>query len=205
MQNSKENYEIGLPDNKVYLTEKGRQQAIEAGKFLKEYIVSHNIDLKNATMWVSPYERTRETARLINDYLNVDDVKEDITLIEQMYGLFSDKAIELIKPVYPKEFEFYDKYYQNDSKFYAKMPQGESPFDVALRTRQFLEMITRYDKETVFIISHGTTIRTIIMNYFHYSPEWYNAEPTMDNCSVILIDNDKEQYIYGGHVKKLKK
>lgn len=207
IQNTKENYSLELPDHKVYLSEKGKNQAKEAGIFLKQYIEDNNIDLSNAVLWVSPYQRTRETANLINDSLKIDKVKEDITLVEQRYGLFSDKEIEVIKKLYPDEFKFYDNYYQNDGKFYAKLPQGESPFDVALRTKQFIDTIFRDDEEVLFVVSHGTTIRTIIMNWFHYSPEWFNKEANMENCSIRLIDSvDKEsseKYIYGGPVKKL--
>lgn len=205
-QNTKENYKIKLPDNKVPLTDKGIVEANEVGKFLYCYVKDNNIDLTNATMWVSPYERTRQTADAINNYLNIKDVKEDITLIEQMYGLFSDMEIADIKKKYPNEFEFYDNYYQNDSKFYAKLPQGESPYDVALRTRQFLEIIFRLDNDPVFIVSHGTTIRTIIMNLFHYPPEWFDKEPNMENCSVNLINEENncytKKYIYGGPINK---
>ncbi len=207
IQNTKENYSLELPDHKVYLSEKGKNQAKEAGIFLKQYIEDNNIDLSNAVLWVSPYQRTRETANLINESLKIDKLKEDITLVEQRYGLFSDKEIDLIKRLYPNEFKFYDNYYQNDGKFYAKLPQGESPFDVALRTKQFIDTIFRDDEEVLFVVSHGTTIRTIIMNWFHYSPEWFNKEANMENCSIRLIDSvDKvstEKYIYGGPVKKL--
>ncbi len=206
IQNTKENYEIKLPDHKVYLSENGRIQANKAGDFLNKYVCENNIDLKNATLWVSPYERTRQTAEIINKYLKIDDVKEDITLVEQRYGLFSDKEIMVIREKYPEEFAFYDNYYQNDGKFYAKLPQGESPYDVALRTKQFLETIFRDESENLFIVSHGTTIRTIIMNWFHYSPEWFNKEPNMKNCSIRFIDSDstnrEEKYIYGGPIKK---
>lgn len=207
IQNTKENYSLELPDHKVYLSEKGKNQAKEAGIFLKQYIEDNNIDLSNAVLWVSPYQRTRETAQIINESLKIDKVKEDITLVEQRYGLFSDKEIDLIKRLYPNEFKFYDNYYQNNGKFYAKLPQGESPFDVALRTKQFIDTIFRDDEEVLFVVSHGTTIRTIIMNWFHYSPEWFNKESNMENCSIRLIDSvDKEsteKYIYGGPVKKL--
>lgn len=209
MQNTKENYSVGLPDHKVYLSENGKIQADKAGIFLKSYIDEHQIDISNATLWISPYERTRQTASIINSHLGITDIKEDITLIEQRYGLFSDKEIELIKKLYPEEFAFYDKYYQNGGKFYAKMPQGESPYDVALRTKQFLETIFRDDADSLFIVSHGTTIRTIVMNWFHHSPEWFNSEPNMANCSIRLINSvDKkstDEYIYGGPVKKLTK
>lgn len=207
MQNTKENYSIGLPDHKVYLSENGRNQANLAGAYLKSYLEEKQIDISKSTLWVSPYTRTRETAKIINEHLGITDIKEDITLIEQRYGLFSDKEIEVLKKLYPEEFAFYDKYYQNDGKFYAKMPQGESPYDVALRTKQFLETIFRDDADPLFIVSHGTTIRTIVMNWFHHSPEWFNAEPNMENCSIRLINSiDKkstDEYIYGGPVKKL--
>lgn len=206
IQNTKENYEKKLPDHKVYLSERGKIQAEEAGLFLKKYVDKNKIDLNNSTLWVSPYERTRQTAHIINNHLNIEDVKEDITLVEQRYGLFSDKEISVIKEKYPEEFTFYDNYYQNDGKFYAKLPQGESPYDVALRTKQFIETIFRDDKENLFIVSHGTTIRTIIMNWFHYPPEWFNKEANMDNCSIRFIDStnkkSEEKYIYGGPRKK---
>lgn len=200
MQNTKENYNIGLPDHKVYLTEQGKEEARLAGEFLKKYIDDNNIDISNSTMWISPYTRTRETASIINSILNIKKVKEDITLIEQQYGLFSDKEIAKIKEMYPDQFEYYDNYYQNDGKFYAKLPQGESPFDVALRTKQFIDTIYRDKEDVLFVVSHGTTIKTIIMNFFHYSPEWYSKEITPGNCSIRLIDTDgkdnTEKYIY---------
>jgi 2,3-bisphosphoglycerate-dependent phosphoglycerate mutase len=200
MQNTKENYNIGLPDHRVYLTEQGKEEARLAGEFLKKYIEDNNIDISNSTMWISPYTRTRETASIINSILNIKKVKEDITLIEQQYGLFSDKEIAKIKEMYPDQFEYYDNYYQNDGKFYAKLPQGESPFDVALRTKQFIDTIYRDKEDVLFVVSHGTTIKTIIMNFFHYSPEWYSKEITPGNCSIRLIDTDRkdntEKYIY---------
>ena len=200
MQNTKENYSIGLPDHKVYLTEQGKEEARLAGEFLKKYIVDNKIDLSNSVMWVSPYTRTRETASIINEQLSIKKVKEDITLIEQQYGLFSDKEIAKIREMYPDQFAFYDNYYQNDGKFYAKLPQGESPFDVALRTKQFIDTIYRDRENVLFVVSHGTTIKTIVMNFFHYSPEWYSSELTPNNCSIRLIETNgnvnTERYIY---------
>ena len=37
MQNTGENFDIKLPDHKVYLTKEGENQADLAGKFLKEF------------------------------------------------------------------------------------------------------------------------------------------------------------------------
>ena len=213
IQNTKENNEKKLPDHKVYLTEKGKQEAEEAGKFLKQYLEENDIDISNATLWVSPYTRTRQTAEIINSILEIEDIKEDITLIEQRYGLFSDNSLTDIKEKYKEQFELYDRYYQNDGKFYAKMPQGESPYDVALRIKQFINTLYRdidEGKDTFFIVSHGTTIRCFVMDWFHKSPEWFNKEPNMENCSIRLIEKEEtiseEKYIYKGPVRtKIKK
>ncbi len=205
MQNTKLNNELEFPDPLVYLTERGKKQANEAGLFLSNYLKNNNINLDNAKLWISPFRRTRDTANIINKYLNISVVNEDITLVEQQYGLFSDKSIEQIKKLYPNEFKYYDNYYQTGNKFYAKLPQGESPFDVAIRTRMFLESIEKEQNDPVFIISHGTTIRMIVLNIFHYSPEWFSKEPNMENCSIRLIEQNTDKYIYGGPIKRLKK
>lgn len=210
IQNTGLNNSIKLPDNKVYLTEKGKEQAKKAGEFLLNYVDESKIDLSNATLWVSPYYRARETALIINSILNISDVKEDIALIEQMYGLFSDNSLEDCRRKYPEQFELYDRFYQMQGKFFAKLPQGESPFDVALRVRQFLETIFRdkqNGKDTLVIVTHGTVIRCFLLDYFHYSPEWFNNEPNMENCSIRFIDeelgkNVDRGYIYGGSCLK---
>ena len=74
MQNTKENQKILLPDHKVYLTENGIIQAEEAGKFLRTYIDRRDIDLENSSLYVSPFKRTRDTAKIINGYLGIKEV-----------------------------------------------------------------------------------------------------------------------------------
>lgn len=209
IQNTHENFD-NLPDNLITLTKNGENEANECGKFLKDYCKKNKVDTANATLFVSPYQRARQTANIINKYLNIDDVKEDITLIEHQYGLFDNIEDDERLAKFPEEFKLYKRYYNNSGKFYIKFPQGESPFDVALRTRQFLETLYRdvnEGKENFFIVSHGTTIRAFLLSFFHYSPEWFNAEPNMKNCSVRLIEkidgkNFDRDYIYGGRRKK---
>ena len=47
------------------------------------------------------------------------------------------------------------------------------------------------------------------MNFFHYSPEWFNKELNPGNCSIRLIDaNDNvntEEYIYNPPKRRIKK
>jgi broad specificity phosphatase PhoE len=206
MQNTEENYVIKLPDHKVFLTEKGKKQADDVGKFLCAYLTENSIPTANARMWVSPYLRTRQTAEILNGHLTVKDKKEDVSLIEQQYGLFSDNPMEERKRLFPSEFEYHKKHFETAGKFYAKMPLGESPLDVAMRIRHFLPTIFRdYEKgkkDTLFIVTHGVVIKTFILDWFHLSPEWFSEEGTPENCSVIEIvreDNGKSayRYIYG--------
>ena len=199
-KNTKENNSNRLPDHIVPLTNQGIIECNEAGKFLKEYLENNNISITNAVIWVSPFLRTRNTAQIINGYLNIKDYREDYSLIEQRYGLFSDRTLNRTKMLYQDEFELYENYCQNNGRFYVKMPQGEAPMDVAIRTRQFLSNIKEDNKSPIFIVSHETTIKTIVMNTFNYSPEWFNMEPDSDNCSIKLINKEKNQneFIYGG-------
>lgn len=206
MQNTEENYVIKLPDHQVYLTEKGKEQAAEAAKFLKEYLAEKQIPLISARMWVSPYLRTRQTAEIVNEQLGVKDVKEDVSLIEQQYGLFSDNPMEERKRLFPNEFDYYSKHFDTQGKFYAKMPLGESPLDVAMRIRHFLPTVFRdYEKgkkDTLFIVTHGVVMKAFLLDWFHLSPEWFSEEGTPTNCSIIEIvreDDGKSshRYIYG--------
>ena len=79
-------------------------------------------------------------------------------------------------------------------------PMGFMPED-------FIDTIYRDKEDVLFVVSHGTTIRTIVMNFFHYSPEWYSNEPTPGNCSIRLIEsNDRvnsEHYIYNAPKPKV--
>ncbi len=203
IKDTQENFRLGLPDHNIYLTDAGVNDSKYAGIFLNEYLSKNNIDIKNAVMWVSPFLRARQTASIINDYLKLDNVNEDFLLIGQRCGLFSDKSAGRNRMEFEREFKFYDNYYKNDGEFYAKLPQGDSPLDVAVRTRVFLDMLPKEKNNPIFIVSHDKTIRTIIMNTFHYSPEWFTAEPKMGSCSIKVICDDKCDYIYGGPVKRL--
>jgi broad specificity phosphatase PhoE len=45
--------------------------------------------------------------------------------------------------------------------------------------------------ENFIIVSHGVTLRTFIMQWMHYSVEWYGAQTNPANASVQLISNDE--------------
>ena len=191
-----ENYIKRLPDHLVSLTEKGKEQARENGAWLAAYCKERNIDLSKARIWRSPYLRTRQTSEEFNRYLQIGDIREDITLTEQQFGLFDSVPEDEWGNLYPNEYAEYKRQLSNYGKFYARLPLGESPFDVAVRIHQFMGTIYRdFEKhgvDTLFIFTHGTTLRTFLLRWFHYSPEWYHEQRNPKNCWIREIEGDRD-------------
>lgn len=189
-----ENYEKRTPDHLVSLTEKGKKEAEESGRWLKAYCDERGIDLSRARIWRSPYLRTRQTSEEFNKSLGIWEIREDITLIEQQFGLFDSVPEEKWGELYPNEYAEYTRQLSNYGKFYARLPLGESPFDVAIRVHQFMGTIYRdYEKhgiDTLFVFTHGTTLRTFLLRWFHYTPEWYHEERNPKNCWIREIDGN---------------
>lgn len=189
--NTGENYVHRLPDHMVSLTEQGKLQAQKAGEWLYDYCVKNNIDLTKARIWRSPYLRTRQTSEEFNKSLKIEDIKEDITLIERQYGLFDAMTEDEWKRKYPVEYAEHKRQCENGGWFYSRFPLGESPFDVTIRIHQFLGTISRdYEKEgidTIFVFTHGCTLRAFLMRYFHYNPEWMDEEKNPGNCNIREI------------------
>ena len=194
-QNEGINITEKLPDHAVELSENGIKMARETGIWLNQYLIENNIDLSHARLYVSPFTRTRQTAQLINESLKIEDIVEDYLLIEHQYGLFSDNLWPDNKKMFPTEFEYYDRFYKKGGKFYQRFPMGESPMDVAIRTRMFLNELKNEDVDNVFIVSHGTAIKTLIMNYLKYSPDWYAHSGVINNCEIRQIDKNKNMKI----------
>ena len=194
--NAGDNYINRVPDHLVSLTERGKEQARENGEWLANYCRENHIDLSKARIWRSPFLRTRQTCDEFNKYLNISDIREDITLTEQQFGLFDAMPREDLKTMYPAEYAEFERQLANYGKFYARLPLGESPFDVAIRVHQFMGTIYRdYEKhgvDTLFIFTHGTTLRAFLLRWFHYSPEWYHEEHTPKNCWIREIRDDRD-------------
>ncbi len=200
ISNTGENYVKRIPDHLVSLTENGKQQARENGQWLANYCKENEVDLSRARIWRSPYLRTRQTSEEFNRFLGIQDIREDITLTEQQFGLFDSIPEEEWGKLYPNEFAEYERQRANYGKFYARLPLGESPFDVAIRVHQFMGTIHRdwekHQVDTLFIFTHGTTLRTFLLRWFHYSPEWYHEERNPKNCWIREIrDHEDLGYI----------
>ena len=157
-------------------------------------------------MWVSPYKRARQTAELIRSKCSrINDVRENIHLVEQQFGLFDGMSHEgqlsEIQHKYPNEYAHYKKQEDFEGRFWARMPLGESRFDVALRVHQcfgtFHRDAKKHDINTIVVVAHGLSIRAFVMQWLHLSPEWFEKEPNPKNCSIRLIEDGEDRgYIY---------
>ncbi len=204
-QNVFTNFE-NYPDFNVPLTNKGKDDAKKCGEFLIEYCKENKIDLKNAKILVSPFERTRQTAKIINTYLNIQAIKEETLLIERQFGLFDNKTFEE-REKYKDAFEFQNWMYEHGGNFYTKFPLGESNFDVYVRAKLFLNLLLKDVKndDSIFIVSHGAFLKCLQMAYFNYSPEWFNEEPFMNNCEVRLIERNNQNDFDKSSIYKIEK
>ncbi len=193
-------------DHAVSLSERGREQAREAGTRLAEHFEAHATgEQRHVRLWLSPYRRTRETADALAETARpwVTDRVEHILLCEQQFGLFDGLNDAETLERFPHEKTYYDLQCRFGGKFWARMPQGESRFDVAQRIHQafgtFQRDAVQHGIRDIVVICHGVTLRAFVMMWCHLSPEWFEAEPNPANCAIRLIDHGIDRgYLFAG-------
>lgn len=181
--------DLRIPDHAAYLTELGKEQAHNAGEFLAKTLENEPPDY--IMMYVSPYERTRQTAKAILEHLTVSTVTEDEMLTELQFGIFDGLPKAQVEKEYPTEWERFQNSRQFNGKFYARRPGGESPLDCEIRQRLFLDSLRRDFAhgcpDHIIIVGHGAALNILRKAIFRYSHEWYETEPNPGNCSIQLL------------------
>ncbi|MGE4579260.1 MAG: histidine phosphatase family protein [Desulfuromonadales bacterium] len=179
-----------IPDYALCLTETGKKQARAAGEEIVKIIGSGTV-----RAYVSPWHRTRQTFAEIADVLGERLVKatEDPRLREQDWGhLQTPEALEAIR----------DQRH-NYGTFYYRIPDGESAADVYDRVSTFLETLHRDFAhpdfpENILIVTHGVTLRTFLMRWFHWPVEFYENVYNPKNAEVVYAEQ-LNQGEYAGH------
>lgn len=190
-----------IPDWKVPLTRKGHEQAKAAAEKLHSRLYSKVVAkeplvfMRDGVMiYCSPWYRARETAAYFHERFKktVVNVKyfEDPRLREQEWGNYQEESWE-------RKIEKERKDY---GTFFYRMPCGESGADVYDRVTTFLDTLHRdFEKndfpENVLIVSHGLTIKTFLMRWFHWSVEEFQSVRNPQNCQIIEMNlNDDKKY-----------
>jgi 2,3-bisphosphoglycerate-dependent phosphoglycerate mutase len=197
-------------DHAVPLSERGREQAREAGRHVSAHLEKrHGTHRPHVRLWVSPYLRTRQTADAMMETADswITDRVEHILLCEQQFGLFDGIPDDELPRRFPREFAYYDMQCRFGGKFWARLPQGESRFDVAKRIHQAFGSFHRDAAEhgihDIVVICHGVTLRAFVMMWCHLSPEWFESERNPGNCAIRLIDGGIDHgYLFDGFAKR---
>ena len=172
-----------VPDNKVHLTQKGIQQAKEAGQRLKKLLGNESIQF-----YVSPYTRTRETYENILESLkdNKSSCLYMSSLREQEYGNLQS------------EMEQQFKEQKEVGVFFYRFKNGESGADVHARTSMFLQYLFRrilsidyHSYDNIIIVSHDLTICYFMMNFLNLPVNQYDNLRHLDNAQYWVIAKNK--------------
>lgn len=221
MGNIDKNVHHTTADHAISLSDNGKKQAFSAGLFLKNEL-KENCRGEKVRIWTSPYRRTRQTSKQImkalglkwNDYLDgtkprmpslqskmsfkdIDiSYREHTLLCEQQFGLFDGLEDDELQIKYPNEGAHYQKCMDQEGRFWARMPLGESRFDVATRVHQafgtFHRDCEKHNIKNIIVVCHGVTLRAFVMQWLHYTPEWFDKEKNPSNCAIRGIDGNKD-------------
>lgn len=122
------------------LTDRGREQARQAGKLLK--------DKKIELVICSPLERTRDTAAIIVEEIGYDPdkIRIDSNFIERKAGPYDGTP---------------HKQYHEDIRSGNLKPGGETTEELFNRTKKAVESLRDLPEQVILVVSHGGTGRMI--------------------------------------------
>ena len=151
----------------IPLNEEGIRQA----KLTKEKLANAKIDV----IYVSPLQRARQTAEIINEDRHAPIIIDE-RIIEEFYGDMEGK---------PRSGEAYLTQRQS---FFKRYPNGEGYLDVVARVYPFLNEIkaTRRN-ENVLLVCHGGMSR-VLNSYFYDMGNEEFVNFGLDNCEIATYE-----------------
>jgi 2,3-bisphosphoglycerate-dependent phosphoglycerate mutase len=156
----------------VPLNDHGRAQA-------RALAASWNQPLE--TIYSSDLQRAWETATTLGDALGLT-VKTDERLREFNLGLFQGLTFKEIDEKYPTEVKA-----MHDDYMGYLIPNGETRIQLQARAyAAFQDIIQRETAESVALVSHGGTIKMLLMRLFPELPEL--REMHIQNTSVTTVE-----------------
>ena len=176
------------PNYALELTEKGVEQARDAGRQIAELIQPEPGTATSVRFYVSTYTRTRQTYETIRavvqerEGITLQPTYFDPRLREQDWGhLREAAATEAIE----KERDEY-------GAFHYRFPDGESCADVYDRLSLVLDTMHRdweeLTPEKVVVVTHGMTMRVFVMRIFNHPPEEFEHWRNPKNCGIVVLD-----------------
>lgn len=169
-----------IPDYTIELTERGRLQAIDAGKRLKELVGDESV-----YFYVSPFWRARSTFECLVSSLPRRQFayNEEPRLREQEWGYLRSR----------EEFDRICRERNEYGTFYYRIPGGEAGTDVYDRINDLLGSLSRDFTDADFpencvLVTHGLTIRLFLMRFFHLTVEDFESMAAPHNCALVILE-----------------
>lgn len=170
------------PQQKNGLTQEGKEQALKEAQKLNEYKVDY--------LFVSPLQRTQETAEIIQTELGLtqEQVITDKRLQERNPG--SSWEGKLWSDAHSQE----ESQHKKDFWHYKLEEDAESIADVYKRCMDFMfDIEERYQDKTIVIVSHAGVLKTLAFAAEHhgdetYARDFYEHHPQPKNADIMSID-----------------
>jgi len=186
--NVEENTYAGMPDHQVPLTVRGRCQAREAGRRIRQLVeeATGSQDFKMYFM-ASPYIRSMQTCEIILgafEEQQVAGVKQAVQLREQDFGNFQDPERILLDKEDRVKF----------GRFWYRFPNGESGADVYDRLTIFEDhmsrdmMMGRFRGMNLVLVTHGLTLRVWLMRWFHWTVDEFLEVYNPRNAECVVLE-----------------
>lgn len=179
------------PDHRIELTDKGKAQAREAGKRLRDMLGPD----ETVYVYVSPYLRTMQTLYELGMAVGPDrvlGVREEPRIREQDFGNFQDATMRELKR---ERVGF--------GRFFYRFPNGESAADVYDRVTSFRETLRndihfgrfncdargcRTEDCTIVIVTHGLTLRVFLMRWYKWTTEMFSRLRNPGNAELVIME-----------------
>ncbi|RBP45595.1 histidine phosphatase family protein [Garciella nitratireducens] len=162
----------------VSLSETGKLQA----KYLAKRLKKENIDF----IYSSDLSRAYKTAEIVGNHIG-KSVQILPEIREMNFGDWEGLTLNEI------DKKFHDIYNQwNHTPHLAKIPGGETLIQVQERAIKVVNRIIKKNpNKNIVMISHGTTIKTIIFYLLDIDLSYYK-KIKQDNTAINIIDFKKE-------------
>jgi broad specificity phosphatase PhoE len=181
--NCDETVYCSLPDWKIPITAKGREQAADAARKIKELIGDEPV-----SFMCSPYLRTKQTlAAMMPEFSSnpLVGAREEPRLTEQQFGNYQDA--KFMKKCKKDRNSF--------GRFYYRFPNGESGLDVYNRVTLFIGTLFRdWEKESlkirdtnIILVTHGLSLRLFLMRWFQFTVQEFEDSQNPDNGAVVVM------------------
>lgn len=171
-----------INDNRTHLTALGRQQAAA---------LRRHFDISFADqLYVSPLDRTRETAAILNTNAHLP-VRIDERLLEISYGAWDGQANAALMTAHP---EVFDPVLKDVLPNYTSVAQdGETFLQVQTRVAAFMQEVAAAQADgKIIVVTHGFTVKAAALVATQTPQPMSLPEPA--NTSVTQIQLTAGRY-----------